>query len=650
MKINILKLCALLCICLSVSCRKEFDDHYESRGESTIKQNIVEILRLEPDFSLFVQAIDRLELATSLSESAIFTCLAPRNKEVELFAQPYGGIESVPEATLRSWLNYHFVMGMHYRYDLEKATDAYEPNSLGFFRSNVKKTRSYGKIKGKPIRLYTPLFLEGRAEDFRYLHNKSVSGFYAESAKISDRYDINASNGVIHVLDEPLSVSLRADQAIAADTNLSIINSWLQRYLVYNVGGLDNATGLVDTTRTATYTLSGGNGSADIADEGKQMTFIAPTNRAIRSFFGPYLGNFYNEYDSIPKSLVEPVLIAAFTNSFWGMSDMVSNPQSFVNMAFGYPLRVNKVQDHYVGGIAASNVNIYKVDVMLTPPVLNSVEGGIYINQDRYKNWAKMMAKGLNAGITDVLQYNHPDRTLLVQPDEVWTKLVDDYTGAQLDTLLWSLGSGILNVKVNDGKFERRYYPTSYGALLYTDGKFIDYKGQEARLLSENSTWTGTNGSIYEIDQMLNPLLTSDTLQNIYKMQLENSENYTLFRTACDVTGVTKKLKEVGYFNFTILAPTNNAFIDAGLGSLDMPMEELKALVERHIIQRKIFTDGSWTGRLNNLHGDMIEIAGSWENFSIRDISTGVTYSVIPEEANKQANNGVLHGMSKIIE
>ena len=55
--------CILLCLCTLVSCRKEFEDHYKTSGESTISENIVDILRANPDYSLFVQAIDRLGLA-----------------------------------------------------------------------------------------------------------------------------------------------------------------------------------------------------------------------------------------------------------------------------------------------------------------------------------------------------------------------------------------------------------------------------------------------------------------------------------------------------------------------------------------------------------------------------------------------------------
>lgn len=77
-KIRFLYPCILLCLCTLISCRKEFEDHYKTSGESTISENIVDILRANPDYSLFVQAIDRLGLAETIGKSAIYTCLVQK--------------------------------------------------------------------------------------------------------------------------------------------------------------------------------------------------------------------------------------------------------------------------------------------------------------------------------------------------------------------------------------------------------------------------------------------------------------------------------------------------------------------------------------------------------------------------------------------
>ena len=96
---------------------------------------------------------------------------------------------------------------------------------------------------------------------------------------------------------------------------------------------------------------------------------------------------------------------------------------------------------------------IYKVDKMATPPVLNSVEGGIYFNQSKYKEWGKMISKGYVTGLTDVLLYEHPDRTILIQPDDVWPQFVEDYESTELDSLALHLYASIINANVQNGEF-----------------------------------------------------------------------------------------------------------------------------------------------------------------------------------------------------
>ena len=652
-KIRFLYPCILLCLCTLISCRKEFEDHYKTSGESTISENIVDILRTNPDYSLFVQAIDRLGLAETIGKSAIYTCLVQKNEDVESYVKSkgYSSIEEIPEDELNVWLNYHLIMGMYYKYDLEKkVTTQTEPDIPGFYRSNTSlTTREDSRHAGKQIRIYTPVWLTERADDYKYLKNESVDpgSFLIETIPVSDVYDIDASNGVIHVLAAPLEPLPRADEAIGRDTSLSIVNSWINRYVAYSIKGMDEH-GKIDTTKIKSYTFG-----ADIADESAKFTFVAPTNKAIRDLFGPYLEeNFYNNYDSIPASLVSNILKTAFANNYWGMSDITRGnnpPNYFLSISSVYVRLANEIEPYYSGGVPSSNVMIYKVDKMATPPVLNSVEGGIYFNQSKYKEWGKMISKGYVTGLTDVLLYEHPDRTILIQPDDVWPQFVEDYESTELDSLALHLYASIINANIQNGEFKNNtYYSTSCGSIFYNEGTFTDYSGKTVNLKSSKSTWTGSNGAIYEIDGFLNPLESSDTTQNLYKMQLEGNDDYSIFRTYCDLTGYNEKLKNAGYFQYTVLAPNDAAMIAAGLDNFDMTEEEMKDFVQRHIVQRKIFTDGAFSGKINNLNGELLTISGTWDSFVITDPS-GESVPIILDKSNRQANNGVLHCIIQVL-
>lgn len=648
-KMKLLYLCIPLCLVLLGSCREEFDDHYKTSGESTITENIVDILRADPQFSLFVKAIDRLDLATTIGKSAIYTCLAQTNEDVEAYLKSnnYASIDEVPEDELTQWLNYHLIMGMYYRYDIEKKSNTIaDPQTLSFYQSNTSlKCREDSKHPGKYLRLYTSHWLSLRGDDYRYLHNKTAdaNAFLAEEIEFSDRYDIDASNGVIHILSAPLTPMPRADEAIARDTSLSILNSWLDRYVKYDIKGLDPDSHKIDTTKVKSYTFG-----ANIASENESFTVVAPTNEAIRKLFGPFLeDNFNNSYDEIPETLVESILKTIFVRNFWGMSDItrgIDPPNFFLSINSTYVRMGNNIEGTYEEGLPSSNAMIYKLNTVPTPPLLNSVEGGIHVNKSRYTQWGEMLTKGVT-GLTDPLQYKHPVRTILIQPDKVWPKFVSDYKDKELDTLINVLYTSIILQNIKNGEFANNtYYNTSCGSIFYKDGTFTDYSGHTVNLLSKQSSWEGTNGSIYEIDGFLNPLVASDTNQTLYKMQLEGNEDYSQFLSACDMTGISEKLKLAGSFQYTLLAPTNQAMKDAGMIDI-MDLEVLKEFVQRHIIRRKIFTDGGYSGVITNMNGEMLTISGVWENFTVTDES-GQNVNIVLDRSNRQANNGVLHGIT----
>ena len=645
------------CICLSLwtimSCNEEFDEHYKTSGKSTIKENIVDVLRANPDFSLFVEAIDRLDLSNTLGKSAIYTCLAQTNKDVESYlkSKGYASIQDVPTDELTVWLNFHLIMGMYYRYDIELRTSTYsDPDDLSFYRSNTNwKTREDSKHPGKFLRLYTTPWLTERGGDYQYLHNIAVDPdvFMAEDVAFSDQYDIDASNGVIHVLSAPLEPLPRADEAIARDTSLSIVNSWLDRFVQYNIKG-PQEDGKIDTTKIKSY----GSIGANLANEASKLTFIAPTNESIRKFFSPYLAdNFYNCYDSIPNSLVAPILQTALVSDYFGMSDITrGNRVPFIrSVASTYIRKGNDVEPYYAGGVPSSNAMIYKIDKMMTPPLLNSVEGGIHVNKSKYSQWGVMVNNAYINGLTDPLMYEHPLRTILIQPDDLWEVYVSDMKSEERDSMSRVLYTSIILDNIQDGEFENnKYYNTSCGSLLYKDKSFIDYRNTVVKLRSGKAVWSGSNGAIYDVDGFFHPLSAADTMQNLYKMYLEETEEYTLFKIACDLSGVSEKLKLAGSFQYTILAPTDEAMIEAGMEDMNYSEEEMREFVQRHVIQRKIFTDGKFSGVINNMNGELISLSGAWDSFTITDES-GQSIPFILEKSNRQANNGVLHHVTKVL-
>ena len=640
------------------SCREEFHDHYDTESKTTISQNIVEVLRGKGDFSLFVEAIDHLDLAVTLGKSGIYTCLAPKNEDVEVFLKERNAtsITDIDKGILREWVNYHFISGMMYYYDFDKAFINADKEGLAYPAGSMYRTRDEAKYPSKYIQVYTPTYFAERASDYTFLFEKEGSGFLANDVLISETdRDMDAANGVIHVLEAPLSVPLRADKALMEDPELSILSQWCENFAYYEIVGEDDF-GKIDTTKIKYYEAG-----INLANEEVAFTMFAPTDEAILNFFEPFFEHFDNDIKNVPKELQRAILnclssgYGGSARFFWGMKDITRNWPYFISGNFVYTRLANEIEPNYVGATASSNAAIYKVGKMVLPPMLDAVEGGIYMHQTTYKYWAEMLDY-LSTG-TESLTYQHGPKTMLVQPDAYWDKPLDDYSSDyRLDSLRFQLGAGMINENVKE--FKRRFYSTSFGSILYEDGGFIDYTGKKVNLVSDEMTWEGANGAIFEIDGFLNPITPLYDSLDIYSFRINEmnvpieEKKYTQFAVACEkVPGLIGDLELGGYFYYTVLAPTNDAMTASEVNLEDMTEEEVSEFVKRHIVTAKVFTDGTFSDGdiiFQNLLKETIRFSGAWEGFQAID-PAGNYISILSDEENKQANNGVLHGISTVL-
>ena len=623
-----------------ISCSKEFEEHYNPAKR--IDKNIIQILGEDPELTEFVKLIDRLGLRKTLGEAAIYTCLAPKNEHViEYFKEKgYAAIDVVPEAELRQYVNSHFINGMYYKYDIEKkykdAVSGLNPTKATYYT-----TRAEGAVPAKSIRIFTPSFFSVQQDDYKTLFNMAGEGFMVETAKISAaKYDIDASNGVIHVLESPLAIQPRTDLAIAADPQISIFNSWLEGHVTYTLGPKDEF-GRIDTTLIKSYSLS-----RNLADERILSTLFAPTDQAIMEYFEPYLSDLYNTVDSIPKLIKTEILRGVLLADTWYKSDIIRNNPELRTTT--YPQIVNMIAPTIVGSVLASNGIIYKVNKFIEPPKLHSVEGGVYMKKRIYGQWNWMFERtDLESGLTDGLFYQHSDKTILLQPDEAWGfPLAEDMDADARLIRFNECRTGILNVDVRkDGGFRNRYYPTEFGYILYENGKFIDYTGKSVSLLKSQPTWQRINGAIFEIDGFLTPMDKLDVTRTVYAL-VQKDAQLSLFKDALIKSGLTGELSLTGFFTYTILAPTNIVLQTAGISVPAMNADQARSFVSKYIIpNRYIFTDGVFQGSVPDKAGAYLTVAGAWGGFSVTN-SAGK--SVKPTTANLQGSNGVVHKINQI--
>ncbi|MCH5686898.1 fasciclin domain-containing protein [Niabella sp. W65] len=253
---------------------------------------------------------------------------------------------------------------------------------------------------------------------------------------------------------------------------------------------------------------------------------------------------------------------------------------------------------------------------------------------------------GLSDGLFDWQYYQHSPKTVLIQSDEVWgfpwQRICLTLTGC----------TGCSNVKpaslismcVPTG-ISQKFYPTNFGYILYDAGKFYDYTGNSVNLVSSAPEWEASNGAIYGIDGFLKPLDKLNDTITVYNLMKKDPE-LSLYISALDRSGIASQLQLTGFFTYTVIAPRNAAITAAGINVAALNATELRNFVQSYIIpNRYVFTDGDFNGQIANKNGELLTVAGRWENFAVTN-TAGKT--VKPVASNTQGSNGVIHKINSV--
>ena len=224
---NLIKKMSIACIALAMlSCSK--DDN-----NSNQLQTIAEIASSNANLSILVQALNRAGLTATFDSPGDFTVFAPTNDKFEAFlsANGFADINAVPLPLLTEVLKNHVVSGSFYSADL----------TTGYVKTLAKGSASTTNTLSMYIEVGSTVKLNGGATN---------GGATVVTA------DIEASNGVIHVVDNVIGLPTVVNHAIANPNFTTLV-------------GLVSGAGLVPT-------LSGTAGSP--------FTVFAPTNTAFTTF------------------------------------------------------------------------------------------------------------------------------------------------------------------------------------------------------------------------------------------------------------------------------------------------------------------------------------------------------------------------------
>ncbi len=185
---------------MGVSCSD--DDNDNNIFTPAPQNNIVQTAQQNPDFSILAAAVVRADLATTLSGDGPFTVFAPSNAAFNTFlsANGFANIEAVPVPVLREVLLNHVIAGEVMSDDLQ----------TGYVKTLAKGSASSVNTLSMFVSVGNTVVLNG---------GTSNGGAAVTTA------DVEASNGVIHVVNGVIGLPSVVNHAIANPDFSSLVSA-----------------------------------------------------------------------------------------------------------------------------------------------------------------------------------------------------------------------------------------------------------------------------------------------------------------------------------------------------------------------------------------------------------------------------------------
>lgn len=249
-KIKLIALLALITV-VSISCSNDDDN------SSQQTQTIVSIAKTNPNLSSLVAALDKAGLTATLNASGSYTVFAPTNTAFSAFlsAKGYANLNAVPAAALKELLLNHVLATK------VKSTEI----ATGYVKTLAKGEAS----NSNTISMYLE---KGAGVDIN--GGKSNGGATVTTA------DIEASNGIIHIVDGVIGLPTIVNHAIANKNFTTLVAA-----LTYN--SASGFAGILSGTTSSPFTV------------------FAPTNAAFTSFLTE---TGFSGLDAIPSNVLETTL------------------------------------------------------------------------------------------------------------------------------------------------------------------------------------------------------------------------------------------------------------------------------------------------------------------------------------------------------
>jgi transforming growth factor-beta-induced protein len=499
-------------------------------------QTLYETAKENPNFSILASALERAGLDEAISSSSFnYTVLAPTNTAFETLL-------TEKNLTAAQLLDHP---------DLEKILLTHVI-AAEFFKEDLDNYRSY-------------FFTHALSDERLYFRRiqRNPSQYTVNKIPISN-FDIDASNGVIHVIDQvilPKGVRLipELDQTIyevaKGNSDFSILATALEK------SGLDEVAN----------------------DPSINYTVLAPTNTAFEKLLAKYdltAEQLLNSPD-LAKILKTHIIGAEFFKE-----DLDHYSSYFFTRALSeerlYFRRIQRNPSQYVVNkipivdfdINPSNGAIHVIDEVIIPSSVNLIpelDSTIYEVAKSNSDFSILTAALEKSGLDLVANDPSANVTVFAPTNAAFEKLLQDLDMTAEDLLNAEDLERILKTHIVGAEFFKKDLDR-YRSFFYTKA-LSDERLYFRRTSTNPSTYTVNgisitnfdinpkNGAIHIIDEVIVPRnvnLMPKATSTIYEIAKSNS-NFSILALALEKSGLDSVANSAS-INYTVLAPTNAAF------------------------------------------------------------------------------------------
>jgi transforming growth factor-beta-induced protein len=554
------------------SCEKEEDPPMEP--DQDMPMSIAEIASDDPNFSTLVEALIKTDLASTLSGSGTFTVFAPTNDAFEaLFSSlQISGLDDLSADALTPILLYH-VLG--------------ETTTSSMFSDGYYSSLS--PAQGRNVSMYISTF-----------NGVSING-----AAMVTTADIEASNGVIHVIDAVLMPPTVVDLAVQNGNFETLVSA---------VVGAELAETLSDPS--GTYTV------------------FAPSDDAFAA-----LG------DNLPADLAPILLYHVLGSPVFSdevssgiISSLNASDAEIVVEVSDMGVMLNGYAKVVATDIVGTNGVIHVIDQVILP-----IDNGSILDAAMgLADFSSLVAALAKANLASTFMMDGA-YTVFAPTNDAFAAFLsanslslDDLTAEALAPIL---KYHVLASEVMSGSIATGYVNTIYEAQ---EGRpvtlFLELDGGVKLNGAVNVTTADvetSNGVIHVIDGVLSPTSVVDIAIN--------NSSFTQLVEAVVKAGLVETLSDAG--PFTIFAPTDEAFAqlytDLGVSGIEeISAETLIPILQYHVVAGNVLAGDLSDGDVDTLNGKIsISLSGP--------VTINGTSEVTATDI--QGTNGVVHVIDKVL-